>query len=77
MTKKVNTMRLIHLLLNNHRLFEVRLIINDLFTATHFIYTIDDLSFFDEGIDGEIRHVDFIDFVNEYKNKEWLIDNII
>lgn len=73
--KTIDTKSLLQIIMNNPtRLFEVSLIINNLFRATHFIYTIDAVSLFDEGIDGEETCTLIIDFFHHYKNKLWIID---
>lgn len=74
----ISTKRLLALIQNApNKIFEVRLFLTKSLTATHFIYTIDMISFFDEGIDGEETNIPFTEFLCNYKNKLWQIDNII
>lgn len=58
-------------------MIEARLLINNVFSATHFIYTSDLKFLCDEGIDGEKRRIPVWEFYNCYENSFWHIDNIV
>lgn len=60
---------------NKNKMVEARLRFNDV-AATHFIY-FNGKKMFDEGIDGEKKVVSKDDFLNNYQNNYWLIDNIV
>lgn len=77
MAKPICTQYLFDLILiNPKKMFEVRLLINRFFVATHFIY-FDGRNIYDEGIDGGKRKVDREGFFKSYQNNYWLIDNIV
>lgn len=77
MKKSVRTQDLFDLILvNPNKMFEVRLLISRFFVATHFIY-FNNRNVYDEGIDGEKRKVDREEFLRNYQNNYWLIDNIL
>lgn len=59
------------------KMFEARLLINAMFTATHFVYGFDSNTLVDEGIDGEERKVLATKFLEEYREKYWIVDNIV
>lgn len=61
---------------NSGKIIEARLLINNFFTATHFLY-FEGENLYDEGIDGEERKLRKNDFLNEYQNNYWLIDNMV
>ena len=75
--KKISSEDLINIIFENpKRMIEARLLINIIFSATHFIYY-NGKCLNDEGIDGEKRNVSINEFLNNYRNNYWLIDNII
>jgi len=73
----ISTKKLLNIIFENvQRIVETRLILNETYCATHFIYTIDFTTLIDEGIDGEERELLWLDFLIHYKDKKWIIDNI-
>lgn len=78
MKKIIDTKSLLQTIINNPRkMFEVTLIINNSFQATHFIYTLDSNSLVDEGIDGEETNTLVIDFLTHYRAMFWKVDNML
>lgn len=63
------------LIINPNKWVEARLCFNNI-SATHFLIY-DNNKLYDEGIDGEERVINKNDFINNYENNFWLIDNII
>lgn len=75
---KIETKGLVEFILRNpKRMFEVKLLINDYWTATHFIHSYNSITLRDEGIDGEVRQVRPNEFLSNYPNSLWLIDQIV
>ena len=62
--------------LNQQKWIEVTLLLNFNGKATHFITTKKNL-IFDEGIDGELVKWKKEDFIEHYKNSQWMIDQIV
>ncbi len=74
----INTEELIKIIYSNlNKFLEVRLMLSNSLFATHFIFAKSRNYFYDEGIDGEERKVSKIEFLENYNNCNWIVDQII
>jgi hypothetical protein len=72
----ISTMQLIEIISSNRKkLVEAKLLLNGCY-ATHFLL-FNGKYLYDEGIDGEVRKTNFLDFGKWYLNFFWIIDEII
>jgi hypothetical protein len=72
----VPTSQLIETVLSNREKFvEAKLLLNGCY-ATHFLF-FNGKYLYDEGMDGEVRKTNFLDFGKWYLNFFWIIDEII
>lgn len=77
MTEPIRNKHLLDLIYANPKhMVEVTLLISRFFMGTHFIY-FNGRNLYDEGIDGEKRKVSKEEFLKNYRNNYWLVDNII
>lgn len=77
MAEPIRTQHLLDLILASpKKMFEARLLVSRFIVATHFMY-FNGRNFYDEGIDGENRRVDREEFLKNYQNNYWVIDNVV
>jgi hypothetical protein len=62
--------------LNKHKIIEAALVLNFNGRATHFISMKKSL-ILDEGIDGELMKWRKNEFIYQYENAQWIIDQIV
>ena len=77
MVKTIRTQYLFDLILSNpKKMIEARLLISRFFVGTHFMYC-NGRNVYDEGIDGEKRKVSRKEFLKNYQNNYWVVDNMV
>lgn len=77
MKETINSEQLLSLInINKPKIIEAALLLNYNGKAIHF-FSIKKSLLFDEGIDGELTKWKINEFISQYENSQWLIEQIV